>query len=222
MEGGGAGAGQHGGIHPLPVQRNGDAGGAPGAVNLTDFGVAGILHSKDRVPPQQLRQQEIQVFRAGADDDLLRGNRHAPEIPEVGGNGLPQGRQPLMGHRGQQRLRRLSQHLPGEPCPCGNGKPGGVHLIAAEIQQLGRRFRRPPENRFPGGRRRLLHVGHKETPSGQGQQIPLGLQLAVGTFHGDDGHPEMLRQRPLGGQPGSGRQHAAENIGADPAAEIFI
>ena len=212
VQGAGSGSGQRLQTDALTVQRNGNTGGTAGAVDLPDFGIAGILQSENRVPAQQLRQQQVQVFRTGADDDLLRRNGHAPEVPEVGGNGLPQCGQPLMGHRGQQSLRLLRQHLTGEPGPGGDGEPGGVHLIAAEIQPPPGRALLRQGGGFPENGRNLLHGGHEKSPLWLRLKIALRFQLAVGALHGDDGDVKMLRQRPLGGQSGPGGEYAPQNI----------
>ena len=208
----GAGSGEYVRVNALTVQRNGNAGGAQRAVHLPDLGVSGILHGKDRVPAQQLRQQQIQVFRACADHDLLRRNGHAPEVPKVCGDGLPQSRESLMRNRREQRFRLLGENLTGELDPGGHGEPGGIHLIAAEIQPPQGKFRCGQRRGFADGRRRLLHSGDKKAPLGQRLQIALSLQLAVSALHRDDRDMEMLRQRPLGGQPCPGGKRAAENI----------
>ena len=100
----GAGGGQGVRIHPLTVQRDGKAGHAAGPVDLTDFGIPRVLRGKDHgaARTEQLRQQQVQIFGAGADDDLLGKYRHTPKGAKVIGNGAPQLQQPLMGGRGQK------------------------------------------------------------------------------------------------------------------------
>ena len=117
-----------------------------------------------------------------------------------------------MRNRREQRFRLLGENLPGELDPGGHGEPGGIHLIAAEIQPPHGNLRRWQRRGSADGGRRLLHSGDKKAPLGQRLQIPFGLQLAVSAFHRDDGNMEMLRQRPLGGQPCPGGKRAAENI----------
>ena len=68
----GPGGPQSGRVHALPVQRHRHTGGTAFAVNLPNLGIAGVLHGKNRLLAQELRQQQIEVFRAGAHHDLLR------------------------------------------------------------------------------------------------------------------------------------------------------
>ena len=217
MQSPGAGGGQRRRVDALSVQRNGDTGSAAGPIDLTDFGVAGVFHGKGRIPAQKLGQQQVEILGAGADNDLGRRDCHTLEVPQFIGNGLPQSGKSLMGNRGQQSLRRLGEHLPGELCPCGNGEACGIHPVAAQIQPRLRRLRRlrlqgNSGGRLLGGGQGSLHGGDEKAPLGPRLQIALCLQLAVRPLHGDDGDPQMFRQRPLGGQPGPGRQRAAENI----------
>ena len=44
-------------FYALIIQRDGDAGGSAGVIDLTDLGIAGVLHGEHRVPAQQLGQQ---------------------------------------------------------------------------------------------------------------------------------------------------------------------
>ena len=44
-------------FYALIIQRNGGADGPAGVIDLTDLGIAGVLHGKHRVPAQQLGQQ---------------------------------------------------------------------------------------------------------------------------------------------------------------------
>ena len=199
----GAGGGQGRKIHTLGVQGNRAAGRAALSVHLADLGIARVLRGEHRAGPQQLGQQQIEVLRAGAHDDLLRRDGHAPVVPQIVGNGPAQGLQALVGHRPQQGGAVLAEHLPGEPGPGGDGKGGGVHLVALQIKpplpgglrhRNGRRLRR-------FGRGGAVHLGDEKAPLGQGVEVSLRLQLGVGSLHGDDRQVQMLRQGTLGGQP---------------------
>ena len=44
-------------FYALIIQRDGGAGGSAGVIDLTDLGIAGVLHGEHRVPAQQLGQQ---------------------------------------------------------------------------------------------------------------------------------------------------------------------
>ena len=44
-------------FYALIIQRNGGADGPAGVIDLTDLGIAGVLHGEHRVPAQQLGQQ---------------------------------------------------------------------------------------------------------------------------------------------------------------------
>ena len=44
-------------FYALIIQRDGGADGSAGVIDLTDLGIAGVLHGEHRVPAQQLGQQ---------------------------------------------------------------------------------------------------------------------------------------------------------------------
>ena len=207
----------------LAVQGHRAASRAALAVHLADFGIARILHGKDGLPSQQLSQQQIQVLRPGPHHDLLRRHGHALILPQVPGDGLPQGGQPLVGHWAQQGFPVLGQHLPGQTGPGRRGEAAGVHLVALQIQPPDRGLRRRLRSRRSGdGRPGPLHLRHKKAPFGLGVHIALRLQLLVGPLHRHDGDVQVLRQGPLGGQPLPGRQGAVQDVPPDAAVQVFI
>ena len=209
--------------HALAVQRHRAADRPPLAVHLADAGIARVLHGQHRVPAQQLGQQEVQVLRPGAHHDLFRRHRHALVLPQIPGDGLPQDGEPLMGHRLEQGLDVLRQHPAGEAGPGGDGKAGGVHPVAPQIQPPGGSLRHLRRDRGGGGgERQLLHRGGKKAPPGPDGQVSLRLQLAVGRLHRHDGDMQMLRQGPLGGQPLPGGQGAVQNVPPDAAVQVLV
>ena len=136
--------------YALAVQGNGAAGRAPLPVDLANLRVARVLQGEDGfLPAQQLGQEQVQILRPRAHDNLLRGYGHALKIPQVPGDGLPQGGEPLGGNRGQ--VLPLGEDLPGEPCPEGGGNrsgPGTAPLWrwqrSFHIGYPGNRFAGPP------------------------------------------------------------------------------
>lgn len=62
----------------------------------------------------------------------------------------------------------------------------------------------------------------KKPRLGRACKYALRFQLTVRALHGNNGDPQMLRQRPLGGKPRPGGQSTAENVRPDPAAQVFI
>ena len=218
----GAGGRQGGDVHAPVVQGHGPAHGAALAVHLADLGIARVLHGEHRLRTQQLCQQKIQIFRAGAHHDLLRGHGHALVVPQIVGNGLPQSVQALVGHGAQQGFAALTEDLAGEPGPGGDREAGHIHLVAFQVQPPDTLFRLGRQRLRRRGRRQPLHRGNEKAPLGLSVHISLCLQLLVSPFHGDDGQLQVLRQPPLGGQPLPGGQGAAEDVAPDAAVQVFV
>ncbi len=64
---------------------------------MGDLAVAGVLHAVETITAQQLHQQVVQHLGAGTHDDLLGSDLHGTELPQVGGDGLPQAQAPCGG-----------------------------------------------------------------------------------------------------------------------------
>ena len=120
-------------------------------------------------------------------------------------------------------MAALGEDLPGQPGPEGGGKTGGIDLPAFQIQPPGPgRLLRRNRNGLCRCRETAVHRGGEKAQPGPGFHKSLGLQLLIGRLHRDDGHPQVLRQGPLGGQPLPGGENPAENVVPQAAVQIFI
>ena len=86
----GGGALQGGGSDAVMPEGQQLASYAPGPVHLFDLFIGGGFDGKDAISAQHLHHQAIQIFRTGADDDLLRIHPYAPIPDEIPGNSLTQ------------------------------------------------------------------------------------------------------------------------------------
>ena len=84
------------------VHRDGPALHARGGVDARDLAVAERLEAVNAVPAEEFEQQMIKIFRARADDNLLRRDGHALEGPQVIGDGLAQVVEALVGDGGKE------------------------------------------------------------------------------------------------------------------------
>ena len=71
-------------------------------VNARNFHMAGVFHGKNVRPPKELHDEVVKVFRACADDDLLRRNAHAAELEQIGRDRFPQLYRAVCGRCGKQ------------------------------------------------------------------------------------------------------------------------
>ena len=194
-----------------------------GAVDMGDLAVAGVLHAVETITAQQLHQQVVQHLGAGTHDDLLGSDLHGTELPQVGGDGLPQGPGALRRRGPQQAGALLQNGLAHESGPDRKGKVLGGDGVGGQIQEPDRLAgrRRLLRGRGDGcGRRQhgadeialLLHTG----------EVALGHQLFVGILYSDDADLKMGSQGALAGQLLPCRQTAGENVRLHPAVELFI
>ena len=207
------------GHDPLGIHGGADAPNAPRPVNPADFFVARLLNGKYFVSAQQLNQKVIQKVRARSHQDVLRVDFHPPKSGQVGGDGLTQLQDALVG-QGQQQLPPIIQnHFPLKLAPHRKGEMPGA--VGGEIQ-YGCFLR----HGFGGHRRKcrgqLLHFFHKKAHLLPGANVALGQKLGVGSFHRDFPNLQMLGKRPLGGQLLTGLQLAGENILPDAAIQRFV
>lgn len=89
---------------------------AVGRVDFADLRVGGILQAVDAVPPQHLHQHAVEIFRTGADEDLLGAHADAAAAPEIGGDGQAELRESEGGGADQDLLsvdREGPAHDPG-------------------------------------------------------------------------------------------------------------
>lgn len=110
----------------------------------------------------------------------------------------PESQKPLRRGRGQEIA--LGEDLPGEPGPDGRREPAEVGLIPPQVQPPNRGFRLCRDGRRPAGGGGMLQWADEKSPAGQGVEIALRLQLAVGALHGDDRHPQCSARARLEGR----------------------
>ena len=182
----------------LVVHGNGAAPDPSGSIDLPDLSVARVLYAVDLVLAQQLHEQVIQEVRPSAYQDVFRVHPEPPEIGEIPGNGLPQGRGPPGIHGGQKVLAVVQDHFPLEPGPDGEGKLAGA--VAGEVRQRGRFLLLLAERQRGGSRLRDLHRLHKESPALGRGNVALLQKLGIGRLHGGLAHLQIGGQGPLGGQ----------------------
>jgi hypothetical protein len=204
----------------LPIHGDGATYGAAFLIDLTDFGVAGILYGKYRSGAEQLGQQEVEIFCAGTHHNLLRENGHPLEGLQVIRDGLPQGEESLVRGWGKEVVFR--QDLSGQSGPGGCREERNICLIAAQIQppDRGERIFGKGGGNSRGGE--PLHGAGEESPLGTGIYISFCLQLLIGCLYRDDRDVQVFRQGAFGGQTFVGAQRAVENILADAAVQIFV
>ena len=184
------------------VQGDEGHGGAAAAVDAGDLAVAGVFHGVAAFLAQELDQQAVQHLRARADDDLLRGHVHAPELAEVGGHGIAEGQRAL-GRRGVEQARPLLQNgAAHEPRPDSEGEVLRVDGVGDKVEKPAallrleggsrRRRRGGWQGRLDGGDEvaLLLHAG----------EVALGHELLVGGLDGDDADLQVGGQGTLGRQ----------------------
>ena len=183
----------------LVVHGNGAAPDPSGGIDLPDLSVARVLYAVDLVLAQQLHEQVIQKVRPRAYQNVFRVHPEPPEIREIPGNGLPQGRGPPGIHRGQKGLAVVQDHLPLEPGPDGEGELAGA--VAGEVRQRSRFFCPFPAGGQGGGSRlRDFYRLHKESPALGRGNVALLQKLGIGRLHGGLAHLQIGGQGPLGGQ----------------------
>ena len=153
------------------------------AVDAGDLAVARVLHGVTLVPPQQLHQHAVQQLRAGADDDLARVHRHAPKLPEIGGDGATQLRRALRRHGVQQARPLLQNGLAHQPRPHGEGEILRRDGIGHKVHLPARLRQRRKLSRCLLSRQRPLHGADVVAPLFPAADVPLRHQLLVGVFY---------------------------------------
>ena len=217
MQDGGGGIVQGSHIHTAAVQRNGADGQAVGLVDPANLLMTRFFQTKTVVPPQQLNQNVIEIFGAGADDDAVRIHGHAAAAIEHTGNGTAQIDQTGVGRRQQKLIVLVKQNAAHELGPDGE----------REVSGTGRRRHRCSSgdgcaDGDGSGRTACFQHFGIVTGSGPGEQVALCQQLVIGIFHSDAADAQMVCQSTLGGQLFTACNDTGENVFFQGAIELFI
>ena len=93
-----------------------------GFIDLSYFLVGWIFQGVDTVPPQYLYIEAVEILRSGANENLVRRDRHVPAPTQVGSNGFPELQTPFAGRGIQYFLAVHGQHIPHGLGKLGKGK----------------------------------------------------------------------------------------------------
>ena len=121
------------GPKPLVIQRDFRRLQLMGLIHLEDFPVPRRFHRVDPVEAEELNQQGVEVFGAGADDDLLRRDDQAAKIPKVVGDGRAQSHGAAGRGVGHQRYLIVTEYLSGQLRPKRKREGGRIRLVALKI-----------------------------------------------------------------------------------------
>jgi len=206
------------GAQPLAVHGDGRDGHAVGLIDARDLAVAELFERVEPAASQKLQDEVVEVFRARADEDLLRQHLHPALAQQPLRNRLLQRGQTGIRHRLQEILVFVEDHAAHELGPDGERE----QLRRRTVRRCGQlRFRARHGRRCRNGRRERDRFDEVAGAFARGD-IALGQQLAVSGFDGDLADVQMLRERALGGQFFSARQAAGEDVGFHCRIELFI
>lgn len=123
--------------------------------------------------------------------------------------------------------QRPSPHVPPRPFPPSSprrppSRPSQRRLppraLALPLPRRLPAFHR----RFPAASPAAARAGSRSSRARHGPHVPLGHELGVGALHGDEAHPEMLRERALRRQLRVCRDGARLDVAPDAAVEVAV
>ena len=183
----------------------------PRAVYPLDFFIGRGFQAPDPVPAEHFHHQAVQVFRAAADDDLVRGDPDAPVAGQVAAERFTEGVAAGVRRLDQEGFTVIRQDPAHDLCQGREGKGVPAFRLRNSRQDGTRRTGRDGEAvRVP--------VGHENAAAGPGFGISFLAEQLNRMIHGDFADAAVPRQGT------AGRQAAAPgtDAGQDLPAERFI
>ena len=209
----------------LLVHRHGHAAHGILAVDLADLVEAGILDAETLVAPQKLHEQSVEVFRARADDDLLRRDIEAAEAAQMIGDCLAQAHDAHTGRALQELFGLLRHDLAQEARPRLEREILGAQTVSREVGQVLRqtRFRFAMDTlRLSGLDGQAGKTRDKESLLRHRLAIAFRHQLTICALDRDDADAELVRERALRRQLLARLQAPGEYVRADAAVEVLV
>ena len=186
--------------------------------NLGEFGRAGVGAGEGEAGAENLHEPAVEVFRPGADDDLLRRDpAHAAVVAQLRGDGFPQHPHALPGDGAHQRVVRGADGLPHAFGPKARGKQlkGGVgraeiHEPVAVLRGFGRRH-----GLFAGIGRDVVQPADEIALLFDGVEEPFGDEKVVGRHDRVDAAVQNACELALAGHALVGVEPSACDVFAD-------
>ena len=197
-------------VRPQAQQLAVDAVGQIYAANLF---VRRVLH-REAFAPEKLREQAVEILRAGADNDLLRPHKNAPAAREIRRDGPPQLWQAVIRRFDEQRLPIAREHAPHR-----SGKDGKGEI---PLRGAGRRRGQRAFGRRKHGEAVRIPINHKIAAALARFDISLVAENGAGVLHRDDAHARFRRDHPLAGQLRAAGINPRRDVVAQAAVKLHI
>ena len=211
MQHGGARGGERVAADAVRAERQKLERSAVRTVNERDLFIRRILRRVDARRAEKLHDQSVEIFRAGADEDLLRLHADAAAAREIARDRLPQRIAAVVRAFFQKLLAVLADDAAHHPREHRKRK----------VRPLPRRDSRRSYRRARHKAVRIVEL-HIVPAAAARFEIPFVRQQRVSVLYRDDAQPLLLGQLPLGRHPRAEGIIAADDLAAQALIQAQI